>query len=248
MIQLLLIFACFCFPPPAAPPPLPATLRYLTTVAGQSNKKNTKTVADQIMDSNPVLEAFGNAKTLRNNNSSRFGKWMEVNFNGNKICGCRIVNYLLEKSRVVQQTQMERNYHVFYMLLAGDLNPELKSKLKLSNADSFNYLKKSGCTTVMEWDDKEEFSIMEAAMKTLNFSRGEMDDIYTVLATILHLGNIEFDGGDDNSSVSKSTEPHLEKMASVMKANSRDIETALTSKMMKMGGARGRWVSEASEP
>ena len=130
-------------------------LQYLTEVAG-GGVSGTKTIADQIMESNPVLEAFGNAKTLRNNNSSRFGKWMEVNFNqANKICGCRIVNYLLEKSRVVQQTPMERNYHVFYMMLAG-IDPSLRSKLHLTSTDDYTYLNKSGCTMVPNLDDEEE--------------------------------------------------------------------------------------------
>ena len=121
-----------------------------------SNPNAPQTIADQIMESNPVLEAFGNAKTLRNNNSSRFGKWMEVNFNqANKICGCRIVNYLLEKSRVVQQTPMERNYHVFYMMLAG-IDTSLRSKLHLTSVDDYSYLNKSGCTMVPNLDDEEE--------------------------------------------------------------------------------------------
>ena len=127
----------------------------MTDVAGTGDKKK-KSIADQIMESNPILEAFGNAKTLRNNNSSRFGKWMEVNFGGNnKISGCRIINYLLEKSRVVQQTQMERNYHVFYMLLVG-ADAALRSKLHLQTADDYKYLNRSGCTMVGTIDDEEE--------------------------------------------------------------------------------------------
>lgn len=217
-------------------------LRYLTTVAGAA-KKGTRSVADQIMDSNPVLEAFGNAKTLRNNNSSRFGKWMEINFtNQNKICGCRIVNYLLEKSRVVQQTPMERNYHIFYMLLTA--SGDVKRPLQLKSADDYNYLKKSGCTHVNEWDDEEEMKIMEQALKTLDFQKDEVNNIYTILASILHIGNLEFDAiGDDNSQISKGSAAALTSVAQVMKTSEKAIETALTSKMMKMGGPRGSMVT-----
>ena len=153
-------------------------LRYLTTIAGGS-KKGKKSVADQIMDSNPVLEAFGNAKTLRNNNSSRFGKWMEVNFTShNEICGCRIVNYLLEKSRIVKQTPMERNYHIFYMLLT--VSAQTKKRLHLGSADDYKYLNKSGCTVVQEWDDQEEMKIMEQAMKTLDFEQVRKPQLYCI--------------------------------------------------------------------
>ena len=194
--------------------------------------------------SRAVLEAFGNAKTLRNNNSSRFGKWMEVNFGSSaKIVGCRIVNYLLEKSRVVQQTEMERNYHVFYMLLAG-ATPDQKKKLKLKSADDYAYLNKSGCTMVQEWDDVEEFKTMIDAFKTLEFQDVEIEGVQSVLATILHIGNITFDAlGDDNCKVSQDKVAHLNTAAGVMQVGVDNLETALTSKLVMMGGARGSMVT-----
>lgn len=94
-------------------------LKYLTQVAG-SSADGAEGVETKIISASPVLEAYGNAKTLRNNNSSRFGKWMEIHFDREKkILSCSNVNYLLEKSRVVMQDKMERNFHIFYMICAG---------------------------------------------------------------------------------------------------------------------------------
>ncbi|GMH48612.1 hypothetical protein TrVE_jg14477 [Triparma verrucosa] len=214
-------------------------LNYLMEVAG-SPGGGKKTIADQIMESNPVLESFGNAKTLRNDNSSRFGKWMEVNFNSrNKISGCRIVNYLLEKSRVTQQTPMERNYHVFYMLLAG-ADPALRSKLHLASPDEFAFLNKSGCTMVKSWDDEEEWAAMNEAFKTLQFSKEEVEDIYSILAAILHLGNIEFEAPDGNTDASKvsndSAVKSLAKVSAILKVKAGDVEASMVQKLSQMKG------------
>ncbi|GMI13374.1 hypothetical protein TrLO_g7961 [Triparma laevis f. longispina] len=215
-------------------------LNYMMEVAGNPGGGNKKSIADQIMESNPVLESFGNAKTLRNDNSSRFGKWMEVNFNSkNKISGCRIVNYLLEKSRVTQQTPMERNYHIFYMLLAG-ADPALRSKLHLAEPDEFEYLNKSGCTMVKSWDDEEEWGAMNAAFKTLQFTKEEVEDIYSVLAAILHLGNIEFEAPDGNEDASKvtndSTVKSLAKVGAILKVKAGDVEASMVQKLSQMKG------------
>ena len=125
-------------------------LTYLANVAPGVRKaaKNEPGIEDKILQSNPLLEALGNAKTLRNNNSSRFGKWMKVDFDHDfRIQGCEIVNYLLEKSRVVIQTKGERNYHIFYQLIAG-ADPTLKARLRLGNVDDYRLLTQSGCSVI----------------------------------------------------------------------------------------------------
>ena len=118
--------------------------------------KNEDSVEKQVLDSNPLLEAFGNAKTVKNNNSSRFGKFIQVNFTEyGKIVSAKIYNYLLEKSRIVKIHENERNYHIFFQLLYG-ANEEERKKFPLREPSFFNYLK-NGCLEVEDTDDKSNF-------------------------------------------------------------------------------------------
>ena len=136
-------------------------LQFLTDVSGRQGgvTSASSTLEQQILAANPILEAFGNAKTLRNNNSSRFGKLITVNFDSNgSIMGGSIINYLLEKSRVVGQSKGERNYHIFYQLLAtGDANPQLQAALKLQDAELFNYTGQSGVIHIDGVSDEKEY-------------------------------------------------------------------------------------------
>ena len=121
-------------------------MQYVAAVSGKGAEVTR--VKDIILQSNPLLEAFGNAKTIRNNNSSRFGKYMEIQFNlAGDPSGGRITNYLLEKSRVVYQSKGERNFHSFYMLAAG-APPQLRQELGLRDPGSYHYLNQGGCLTV----------------------------------------------------------------------------------------------------
>jgi myosin heavy subunit len=161
-------------------------LNYLSAVAG-----STTGVEQEILHSNPILESFGNAKTLRNNNSSRFGKWMEIKFEpGGKIVAAQITNYLLEKSRVVTQTRGERSYHIQYMLCAG-LPEKERKELDIKEAKNYKYLNKSGCLTVPGHDEKERFEEVVAAMGMLKFSKEEQFDVWKMTAAVLHIGNLE---------------------------------------------------------
>ena len=113
---------------------------------------------DQIIQANPVLEAYGNAKTIRNDNSSRFGKYCQVFFGAREICGADNTNYLLEKSRVVRQGPNERNFHIFYQLVRGATSQQREKYHLPQNTDYFKYLNQSGCSTVDSINDKTEFT------------------------------------------------------------------------------------------
>ncbi len=152
-------------------------------------------VRDRLLQSNPVLEAFGNAKTARNDNSSRFGKYMEIQFDfKGEPLGGRIINYLLEKSRVVTQLPGERNFHVFYMLLAGGTQQQRHSD---KSAEFFRYASAGGLEDEHGLDDEEEFRDMMAAMTACGMAPDQVDALLTSVSGVLHLGEIEFEGGGD---------------------------------------------------
>ena len=154
----------------------------------------TGSLEQQILAANPILEAFGNAKTLRNNNSSRFGKLITVNFDSNcSILGGVIINYLLEKSRVVFQMQGERNYHIFYQLLsAAESFPSLAEELKLQSPEMFSYLNQSGVTKIDGLSDYSEFEDVLNAMRVLNFSEDEKMEVFRIVTGVLYYGNVKF--------------------------------------------------------
>nr|XP_057908698.1 myosin IEb isoform X2 [Doryrhamphus excisus] len=149
-------------------------------------------VKDIILQSNPLLEAFGNAKTVRNNNSSRFGKYFEIQFSrGGAPDGGKISNFLLEKSRVVSQNAGERNFHIYYQLLEGT-SGEQRQNLGVTTPDYYNYLNQSGTFTVEDVNDKKEFSDTLSAMSVVGLSTEDQDSVLQLVAAILHLGNINF--------------------------------------------------------
>ena len=148
-------------------------------------------IQEQIIEASPIMEAFGNAKTVRNDNSSRFGKFIEVQFGPDgTIQGARILDYLLERSRIVHQSTDERNYHIFYCLLSGATKDE-RSALRLTNAEQYAYLNQSGCVKVPKIDDVADFEKVRSAMKLLKFGDNERA-IFEVLAAVLHIGNFTF--------------------------------------------------------
>ncbi|KAK3439717.1 hypothetical protein EUGRSUZ_B00072 [Eucalyptus grandis] len=163
-------------------------MRYLAFMGGRSNSEG-RTVEQQVLESNPVLEAFGNAKTVKNNNSSRFGKFVEIQFDKHgKISGAAIRTYLLERSRVCQVSDPERNYHCFYMLCAAP--PEDIVKFKLGDPRTFHYLNQSNCYEVANVDDAREYWETRNATDIVGISQDEQDAIFRVVAAILHLGNL----------------------------------------------------------
>lgn len=145
----------------------------------------------KILDSSPILESFGNAKTTRNNNSSRFGRYVLVQFSElGEVVGCEVRTFLLERSRVTATTAAnERSYHVLYQLVSAGKHCDLP-------ASGFAYLAKSGCSSIAGLDDRADFARLSQALKSLDLSPDAIEIIWAVLAAILYLGNVSFGNGD----------------------------------------------------
>ncbi|KAK6360451.1 hypothetical protein TWF730_006593 [Orbilia blumenaviensis] len=175
-------------------------IQYLASVAAVNNSsKQFGTLEQQILQANPVLEAFGNAQTVRNNNSSRFGKFIRIEFTGKgQIAGAYIDWYLLEKSRVVKQSGGERNYHVFYQLLRGATR-ELRDQLMLTgDVDDYGYTK-SANKHIVGVNDKDEFDGLLRAFQVMGFSKDEQLAYFRNIAAVLHLGNLSVVGNADGA-------------------------------------------------
>merc|ERR1712038_1663255 len=180
-------------------------IAYLAQVAASGKKGSEKKVSleDQIVATNPILESYGNAKTSRNDNSSRFGKFIRIHFNGaGKLAGCDIESYLLEKSRITQQQEVERSYHIFYQLLQPFV-PTMKAKCLLTD-DIYDYEYVSqGKTTVASIDDNEELEMTDSAFDIIGFSEEEKWDCYKLTAGVMASGQVKFvqKGRDDQAEI-----------------------------------------------
>lgn len=161
-------------------------LQYLAAIS-----KRPSPIQEQILEANPILEAFGNAKTVRNDNSSRFGKYIDIHFDTTgAMRGAKFNHYLLEKSRIVSVNRSERNYHIFYMLLNG-LTDEERDTLELDTNNTYNYLSAADDTPV-DIDTLIDLDRVKNAMKVLSISEWEMWQIFQLLAALLHLGNLQY--------------------------------------------------------
>ncbi|XP_073474828.1 unconventional myosin-Va isoform X2 [Aquarana catesbeiana] len=180
-------------------------MRYFATVSGSESEAN---IEEKVLASNPIMEAIGNAKTTRNDNSSRFGKYIEIGFDKRyRIVGAHMRTYLLEKSRVVFQAEEERNYHVFYQLCASASLPEFNI-LKLGSANSFHYTKQGGSPVIDGVDDAKELRNTRRACALLGIGDQYQLGIFRILASILHFGNVEFKSRDaDSCLISPKHEP-----------------------------------------
>uniref|UniRef100_A0A493T1N5 Unconventional myosin-VI n=1 Tax=Anas platyrhynchos platyrhynchos TaxID=8840 RepID=A0A493T1N5_ANAPP len=240
-------------------------LRYLTESYGTGQD-----IDDRIVEANPLLEAFGNAKTIRNNNSSRFGKFVEIHFNEkNSVVGGFVSHYLLEKSRICVQGKEERNYHIFYRLCAG-APEDIREKLYLSSPDSFRYLNR-GCTRYFAnketdkqilqnrkspeylkagslkdplLDDHGDFNRMCTAMKKIGLDDAEKLDLFRVVAGVLHLGNIDFEEAGSTSggcTLKARSQTALECCAALLGLDEDDLRGSLTTRvMLTTAGGRQR--------
>merc|ERR1711970_242606 len=178
-------------------------ISYLAMVAAPKKASATKKVSleDQIVATNPILESYGNAKTSRNDNSSRFGKFIRIHFTqSGKLCGCDIESYLLEKSRITQQQEVERSYHIFYQLLQPHV-PNMKADCHVSD-DIYDYSYVSqGKVTVASIDDNEELEMTDSAFDIIGFSHQEKWDCYKITAGVMSCGEVKFvqKGRDDQA-------------------------------------------------
>ncbi|XP_043823869.1 unconventional myosin-Ia [Dromiciops gliroides] len=209
-------------------------MSYVAAVCEKGEEVNS--VKEQLLQSNPVLEAFGNAKTIRNNNSSRFGKYMDIEFDfkGSPLGGV-ITNYLLEKSRVVKHVKGERNFHIFYQLLAG-ADAQLLKALKLEQDGScYSYLN-CEASRVDGMDDAANFRAMKNAMDIIGFSTEEFQHILEVVAMVLKLGNVELGDEFQANGVAGSSINDgkvIKDISDLMGLQSEVLERALCSRTME---------------
>ncbi|XDB63967.1 hypothetical protein ABFV05_017583 [Capra hircus] len=178
-------------------------MRYFTTVSGSASDTN---IEEKVLASSPLMEAIGNAKTTRNDNSSRFGKYIQIGFDKRyRIIGANMRTYLLEKSRVVFQADDERNYHIFYQLCAAASLPEFK-ELALTCAEDFFYTSQGGNTVIEGVDDAEDFEKTRQAFTLVGVRESHQISIFKIIASILHLGNVEIEAERDGESCRVSPE------------------------------------------
>ncbi|KAM4846698.1 unconventional myosin-VIIa isoform 4-T4 [Thomomys bottae] len=204
-------------------------LQFLAAISGQHSW-----IEQQVLEATPILEAFGNAKTIRNDNSSRFGKYIDIHFNKRgAIEGAKIQQYLLEKSRVCRQAPDERNYHVFYCMLEG-MNEEQKKKLGLGQAADYHYLAMGNCITCEGRVDSQEYSNIRSAMKVLLFTDTENWEIMKLLAAILHMGNLQYEARtfENLDACEVLFSPSLATAASLLEVNPPDLMSCLTSRTL----------------
>ncbi|XP_061605715.1 unconventional myosin-XV isoform X2 [Phyllopteryx taeniolatus] len=202
-------------------------LRYLVAL------HHTCDLAQQILEAAPLLESFGNAKTVRNDNSSRFGKHMEVFMEDGVISGAITSQYLLEKSRIVFQAKDERNYHIFYEMLAG-LPSQQKQTFYLQEAETYYYLNQGGDCGITGKDDEEDFQHLLVAMEILHFTSDDQSAIFRVLSSILHLGNVYFEkykaDGQEVATVVSAQEIRV--VAELLQISPDGLQKAITFKVM----------------
>ncbi|KAL4216467.1 myosin V [Mactra antiquata] len=218
-------------------------MRYFAMVGGSQNETQ---VEKKVLASNPIMEAIGNAKTTRNDNSSRFGKYIEISFNkSNEIIGANMRTYLLEKSRVVFQAKDERNYHIFYQLCASADTPALK-KFKLLSADQFYYTSQGKNIYIDDVDDASDLGRTKEAMLLLGLPEKDITVIFQILAGVLHFGNVlirEKDGessemaeGEDSGCFVHPKDPSIGIACQLLGVNETQMRTWICNKKITTVG------------
>lgn len=225
-------------------------MSYLTTLGGmgmEQEKEGELSVMERVLQSNPVLEAFGNARTLRNDNSSRFGKFIELGFSrAGHLLGAKVQTYLLEKVRIAFHASGERNYHIFYQLLRG-ANEEQKARYQLMEGNSgglelancFHLTKQGGAPQLREYTDEESFAYTLKAMKALGWSEEVIDNVLAIIAGLLHLGQTQFtkvasDSGQDAAGI--EDEEAIKRTCSLLGVDVEKMKLALTQRIVVARG------------
>uniref|UniRef100_A0A670JR23 Myosin heavy chain 4 n=1 Tax=Podarcis muralis TaxID=64176 RepID=A0A670JR23_PODMU len=222
-------------------------IQYFATIAATGEKKKEEvtagkikgTLEDQIISANPLLEAFGNAKTVRNDNSSRFGKFIRIHFGATgKLASADIETYLLEKSRVTFQLKAERSYHIFYQIMSNK-KPELIGKRHLDVADYYQPIRLSlvsqGEITVASINDQEELMATDEAIDILGFTAEEKTAIYKLTGAVMHYGNMKFKQKQREEQAEPDGTEVADKAAYLMNLNSADLLKALCYPRVKVG-------------
>jgi myosin-1 len=208
--------------------------------ASSTSSSTIQQIKDMVLATNPLLESFGCAKTLRNNNSSRHGKYLEIQFNGQgEPVGANITNYLLEKNRVVGQIKDERNFHIFYQF-AKAVTSQYRETFGVQGPDSYVYTSKSGCLEVPGIDDVADFQETLQAMRVIGLTQEEQDQIFRMLAVILWLGNIQFTEDDNGNGVIVDASV-TDFVAYLLEVDGAAVNKALTLRIVETsrGGRRG---------
>ncbi|XP_043518708.1 myosin heavy chain, muscle isoform X8 [Frieseomelitta varia] len=215
-------------------------IAYFATVGASTKKADDASqkkgsLEDQVVQTNPVLEAFGNAKTVRNDNSSRFGKFIRIHFGpSGKLAGADIETYLLEKARVISQQALERSYHIFYQMMSGSVSG-LKDLCLLSN-NIYDYVNVSqGKITIPNVDDGEECLLTDQAFDVLGFTQEEKNDIYKITAAVMHMGGMKFkQRGREEQAEADGTEEG-ERVAKLLGCDCADLYKNLLKPRIKVG-------------
>ncbi|KAE8633491.1 hypothetical protein XENTR_v10001894 [Xenopus tropicalis] len=230
-------------------------IQYFAYIASVGErKKDTSsagkgTLEDQIIQANPALEAFGNAKTVRNDNSSRFGKFIRIHFGATgKLASADIETYLLEKSRVIFQLKSERDYHIFYQILSNK-KPELLEMLLITNNPyDYSYVSQ-GETTVASIDDADELMATDSAFDVLGFTQEEKNSIYKLTGAIMHCGNMRFKQKQREEQAEPDGTEEADKAAYLKGLNSADLLKGLCHPRVKVGNeyvTRGQTVEQVN--
>jgi myosin-6 len=213
-------------------------LRYLTDSYGGGG--DIDDLETRILAANPLLESFGNAKTTRNNNSSRFGKFVEIHFSRSAlVIGAHLLHYLLEKSRIIEQTNEERNYQVFYRICRG-APKTMRDALNINeDCGAYRFLKHSLLDPIPFLDDVKDFAEMEKSMTDCGFDPKEKSNVFRITAAVLHLGNIEFEESGDGAALQGHCDPVAGGIAQMIGVDADGLKAGLTTKKIVIAGTEG---------